>query len=86
MRELLSSVSPKGQVTIPSEIRRLLKIKPKDKVSFRVEGDEVRIMASRSKVDAIYRSVPALKHRLSDRELTDIAWEEHAFEVAKEGL
>ena len=32
-----SSVSPKGQVTIPVEIRRLLGVKPKDKVVFRVE-------------------------------------------------
>jgi antitoxin PrlF len=43
MRELTSTVTSKGQVTIPVEIRRLLKVRPRDKVSFIVDGDHVRI-------------------------------------------
>ena len=34
MKEMLSSVSPKGQITIPVAIRRLLGVKPKDTVAF----------------------------------------------------
>ncbi len=36
-------VSEKGQVTIPIQIRRRLRILPETEVEFRVVGDEVRI-------------------------------------------
>ncbi len=38
---MLSTVTSKGQVTIPKEIRRLMNIKPKDKVDFVLDGDKV---------------------------------------------
>ncbi len=40
-REAVSSVSPKGQITIPAAIRHLLGVGPKDRVAFRVENGEV---------------------------------------------
>ena len=43
MRELLSTISTKGQVTIPVEIRRLLKVKLHDKIAFILEGDQIRL-------------------------------------------
>ena len=43
MRELASSVSRKGQVTIPIEVRRLLRIAPGDKVAFLVNDGQVRL-------------------------------------------
>ena len=86
MKELVSSVSPKGQVTIPLEIRRLLGVRPKDKVAFYLEGDSVKIVPLRSELAAIYRSVPALDPPRSLEEISRIAWEEHAQHVAQEGL
>ena len=86
MREALSSVSPKGQVTIPASIRRMLGVRAKDKVSFRVIDDRVEIVAVRSPIDALYRSIPALKRPLSDQEMVRIAAEDHARHVADEGL
>lgn len=50
MRELTSTVTSKGQVTIPIEVRRLLKIAPADKVTFVVEDDQVRIARKESVV------------------------------------
>lgn len=50
MREIVSSVTSKGQVTIPVEVRRLLGVKPRDKVSFLVDGDKVRITRRESVV------------------------------------
>lgn len=35
----ITSVTKKGQVTIPVAVRRALHIKPKDRVEIRVEGD-----------------------------------------------
>ncbi len=43
MPRFVSSVSPKGQITIPMEIRKRLGIKSKDKVAFEVEGDTVTL-------------------------------------------
>lgn len=50
MREIVSSVTSKGQVTIPVEVRRLLGVKPRDKVAFLVDGDNVRIARRESVV------------------------------------
>lgn len=38
-----STVTRKGQTTIPGEIRKALQIKPGDKLQYAVEGDSVRI-------------------------------------------
>jgi AbrB family looped-hinge helix DNA binding protein len=43
MRELTSTVTSKGQVTLPVEIRRLLHIEPRDRVAFVVDGDQVKL-------------------------------------------
>lgn len=86
IKEFVSSVSPKGQITIPAEVRRLLGVKPKDKVAIRVEGDEVRIAPSAPRLEASFMAVPALKKPLTLKEMTEIAREEHAQETAREGL
>lgn len=39
MKEIISTITSKGQVTIPAEIRRLLGVGTNDKISF-VIGDE----------------------------------------------
>jgi AbrB family looped-hinge helix DNA binding protein len=43
MEPILTTVTSKGQVTIPVEVRRLLGIEPKDKVALVVEGHDVLI-------------------------------------------
>lgn len=58
MRELTSTVTSKGQVTIPIEVRRLLKIAPADKVIFVVEDDQVRIARKES---VVARTAGAIK-------------------------
>ena len=37
-------ITSRGRVTIPAEIRRLLGLVPGTKVTFQVEGDEVRVV------------------------------------------
>jgi AbrB family looped-hinge helix DNA binding protein len=86
VKEFISSVSPKGQITIPLEIRQQLGIKPKDKVAFIVEDGEVRIAPAKSRLQASYQAVPALKQPRSLDEMIDIAQEEQAREAAREGL
>ncbi|MBI2849166.1 MAG: AbrB family transcriptional regulator [Chloroflexi bacterium] len=50
MKELHSTITIKGQVTIPVEIRRLLRVGPHDKVAFLVEVDQVRLAPATSVV------------------------------------
>jgi AbrB family looped-hinge helix DNA binding protein len=40
---LHSTVTKKGQTTIPGEIRAALRIKPGDKLEYEVDGDQVTI-------------------------------------------
>lgn len=41
----LATMTSKGQVTIPKEIREKLHIKPKDRITFSVEGDHAILHA-----------------------------------------
>ncbi len=43
-----SSISSKGQVTVPQEIRRRLGVAPGDRIDFVIEGDRTVIRPSRS--------------------------------------
>ena len=85
MSEMVSSVSPKGQVTVPVAIRRLLGIKPKDKVAFRVEGKRVELTPARTPLDESYMAVPALRRRRSWKEIEAAIAGEQASRVASEG-
>jgi AbrB family looped-hinge helix DNA binding protein len=86
MKEFLSSVSTKGQVTLPAEIRARLGIKPKDTVILSLEDEGVILRPTQVSLKAGFRSIPALKPSRSLEEMTEMAAEEHAEEAAKEGL
>lgn len=51
MKEMLSVVTRKGQVTVPAEIRRQLGLKVGEKVAFVLHGDEVRLVRGESVVE-----------------------------------
>ncbi len=57
----VSTVTSKGQVTIPRKIRRHLGIEPADKVAFVIsEGGDVVVRPARVTVARLYGVVPAL--------------------------
>ena len=58
MQEFETTITSKGQVTIPQEIRRLIGLHPKDKVRFEVDGEVVKIMRASSKLLVGYGAVP----------------------------
>ena len=64
MKEHLSVVTRKGQITIPAEIRRALNIKEGDKVAFAMEAGEVKLSRTGSIVaataGALKSDMPAL--------------------------
>lgn len=84
--EFTSSVSPKGQITLPAEIRRRLGIKPKGRVVITIKDGVVMIAPLTSRLERYFMSAPALKRPMSWSELTEAAHEERAREAASEGL
>lgn len=57
MQEYETTLTEKGQVTIPQELRRLLGLSPRDKVRFQVEGDIVQISKASSRLLAGFGAV-----------------------------
>ncbi len=49
-RELETTVTTKGHVTIPKQVRTQLGLKPKDKVRFELEGNVVRLRPAPSRI------------------------------------
>ncbi|HWO93244.1 MAG TPA: AbrB/MazE/SpoVT family DNA-binding domain-containing protein [Dehalococcoidia bacterium] len=83
MKKILSTVTSRGQVTIPAEVRKVLGAKSGDKVAFEIVGDSVMLKRARFTLETAYGSVPP-KHRPEDFEaMKDQAMEEHAEEVAR---
>ncbi|NJN82009.1 MAG: AbrB/MazE/SpoVT family DNA-binding domain-containing protein [Caldilineaceae bacterium] len=74
--EHIRTLTTKGQVTIPAEIRRLLRLEPNDQVIFRVIGDQVQIEAAPMSLEEAFGSVPPLQQPENFREMRAIAREE----------
>lgn len=79
--DFVSTVNPKGNVTIPLAVRRLLNVKPQDKVVFRVQGQTVALHTIPMTLQETFGSVTPI-HRPEDfAQLREIALEEHAQKV-----
>ena len=75
-RRYRSSVSPKGQITLPIEIRRQLNIGPRDHVDIELVDGEIRVIPWRYNLETVRGSVPALPFHYEDGELERIAKDE----------
>lgn len=82
MKEILSVVTRKGQVTVPAEIRRQLGLKVGEKVAFVIHGDEVRVLRGGSVVERTAGAFKGYGPSLSAEELREAA--EHA--IAKDAI
>lgn len=58
MKEAFSSVSPKGQITLPIEFRRMLGLRAKDKVSIEFEEGKLTVRPARYTLESVVGSVP----------------------------
>ena len=76
MRQYVGTVGPKGQITLPSEVRRELGIGPKDRVVIEVEGGSAVVRRAQSSLLEGYRSIHAKRPgTLTDEEMTQLAEE-----------
>jgi antitoxin PrlF len=78
VQEYVTTVTQRGQVTIPAEVRRLLGAKPRSKVTFRVEGEEVSLVAAEHTLESAYGSVKPLNRPEDFKQLSREARDEQA--------
>ena len=79
--EYVRTVTGKGQVTIPVEIRRLLEVSPGDQVLFRVKGGTVELQPTAMTLEDTFGAVTPLKRPEDFASLREAAIEEHAEKV-----
>ena len=60
MREITTTISKRGQITLPVEVQRLLGVGPRDRVAFTIEQDQVRLVPARYSFESVLGSVPPL--------------------------
>lgn len=85
MQLLPTTITQKGQVTIPAPLRRLMKLKPGDQVSFIIEKNkEVTVRpAKRFDIMSLYGSLkPKVKFKATDDIYTIMKREEQAWPKA----
>lgn len=78
MKELVSTVTSKGQVTIPLEVRKYLGIKTNDKVAFVIEQDGVvRLRVPQyPDIASLRGAAGSLAQPVSWQEMQQIAYED----------
>lgn len=86
MKAIVSTVTDKGQVTIPVEVRNRLGIARGQKVVFLIEGNEVRLKPERFTLESVFGSVPALPGQETDdfEDQIEEAMEEEAERIVSE--
>lgn len=78
MKEILSTITSKGQVTIPAEVRRHLGVATRDKVAFVLKSDGTVWLASPRYPDiaSLRGAAGTLKRPVSWQEMREIARED----------
>jgi bifunctional DNA-binding transcriptional regulator/antitoxin component of YhaV-PrlF toxin-antitoxin module len=79
--DFVSTVNPKGNVTIPLPVRRFLNVKPQDKVVFRIQGESVALHTIPMTLQETFGSVQPLHRPENFAQLRTIALEERAEQV-----
>ena len=57
MKEITTTMTQRSQVTVPAEVRRVLGVKPRDKVTFTIADGEVRLKPVAYSLESAYGSV-----------------------------
>ncbi len=78
MKEFISTINSRGQVTIPSEVRKYLGIKTNDKIAFVIESEgTVRLRVPRyPNIASLRGAAGTLKEPLSWQQMQEIAQED----------
>ena len=84
MKEITTTVTQRGQVTIPAEVRKLLGVKPRDKVTFTIEDGEVHLAPASYSLESVYGSVKPSRKPEDFEQVSRVAKEAKAEKTARE--
>ena len=84
MKEIVATLTQRGQVTVPAEVRRLLRVEPRGKLAFAIDGDQVRLLPARFTLESAFRSVTPRQRPEDFDRMIDQGMEENAAEVVRE--
>lgn len=79
-----TTLTKKSQITLPKKVREVLKVKPGDQVSFKVEGDEVKVVPLPSLLEENFGKVEPRRKPEDFREVRGNFEEKVGEEVLKE--
>lgn len=79
----ITTVTQKGQVTIPREVREYLGVGPRDKVTFRIDRGEVKIERLEGTLESAFGAVRPLGKSADFRKQIREAKEERAEKAAR---
>ena len=57
MKEITATLTQRSQVTVPAAVRRVLGVKPREKVTFTIADGEVRLKPVSYSLESVYGSV-----------------------------
>jgi AbrB family looped-hinge helix DNA binding protein len=83
MKEVVTTLTQRGQVTVPVEVRRLLGLKPRDRLAFTIDGDEIRVRPATFSLESAYGSVRPRKRPEDFKALSRAVREERLRRPAK---
>lgn len=84
IEEYVRTVTTRGQVTIPVEIRKLLEVEPGDKVMFRVRETTVELQPVTMTLEDTFGAVTPRSRPEDFSALRQTALEEHTRKVVEE--
>ncbi len=78
MKEIISTITSKGQVTIPAEVRKYLGIKTNDKIAFVIDAEgTVRLKVPRyPDIASLRGAAGSLNKPLNWQQMKEIAYED----------
>ena len=83
MKKIVTTITQRSQVTIPVEVRRVLGVKPRDKVAFTIEDGGVRLAPAPFSLESAYGSVKPVETPENFEEISRIAKEAKAEKTAR---
>ena len=84
MKEIVATMTQKGQVTIPVEIRHLLGLKAKDKIAFSIDEGNIRLAPAKYTLENVFGVVKPINKPEDFKKLKQIAIKEHSKKVIEE--
>jgi len=82
MKEITTTITQRGQITLPVEVQRLLGVGPRDKVAFAIDDNQVRLTPARFTLESAQGSVEPPTATEELERISEDAKEEHAADVA----